>query len=117
MVDQELQSIGTPTMDVYFDSSKLLRKLSVTFGGGASAVEFTSVQMTFDNYGTSVDMGPPGEFGCDQLQPVSPSSAGVGVIHLAKHGSHQVLPDTAPTSRWTWGTLAELVKIGCVTTK
>jgi hypothetical protein len=58
MVNQELQAIGTPTMDVYFDSSKLLRKLSVTFGGVSSPVS-ASVQMTFDNYGTSVDIGPP----------------------------------------------------------
>jgi hypothetical protein len=58
MVNEELQAIGTPTMDVYFDSSKLLRKLSVTFGGGSSPVS-ASVQMTFDNYGTSVDIGAP----------------------------------------------------------
>jgi hypothetical protein len=58
MVNQELEEIGTPTMDVYFDSSKLLRKLSVTFGGGSSQVS-ASIQMTFDNYGTSVDIGAP----------------------------------------------------------
>ena len=58
MVEQELQSIGTPTMDVYFDSSRLLRKLSVTFGGGSSPVS-ASVQMTFGDYGTTVSIGPP----------------------------------------------------------
>jgi hypothetical protein len=35
-----------------------LRKLSVTFGGGSRQVS-ASVQMTFDNYGTSVDIGAP----------------------------------------------------------
>jgi len=58
MVEQELQAIGTPTMDVYFDSSRLLRKLSVTFGGGSSPVA-ASVQMTFGDYGTTVSIGPP----------------------------------------------------------
>ena len=58
MVEQELQAIGTPTMDVYFDSSRLLRKLSVTFGGGSSPVS-ASVQMTFGDYGTTVSIGPP----------------------------------------------------------
>ena len=58
MMEQEMQAIGTPTMDVYFDSSRLLRKLSVTFGGGSSPVS-ASVQMTFADYGTTVSIGPP----------------------------------------------------------
>ena len=58
MVEQEMQAIGTPTMGVYFDASKLLRKLSVTFGGGSSPVT-ASVEMTFDDYGTTVSIGPP----------------------------------------------------------
>ena len=50
--------MGTPTLSVYFDSSKLLRKLSETFGGGSNPVS-ASVQMTFGEYGTTVSIGPP----------------------------------------------------------
>ena len=58
MVQQELQTMGTPTMDVYFDSSRLLRKLSVTFGGGSNPVS-ASIEMTFGDYGTTVSIGAP----------------------------------------------------------
>jgi len=79
MVEQELQAIGTPTMGVYFDASKLLRKLSVTFGGGSSPVT-ASVEMTFDDYGTTVSIGPPASSDVisysqflDDLQAATPS--------------------------------------------
>lgn len=58
MLQQELQAIGSPTMDVYFDGSGLLHKLTMTFGGGSSGVS-ASVQMTFDGYGSTVNIAPP----------------------------------------------------------
>jgi hypothetical protein len=58
MLQQELQTIGSPTMDVYFDASGLLRKLSLTLGAASSPVS-VSVQMTFDDYGTTVNIAPP----------------------------------------------------------
>lgn len=58
LIEQELEQIGTPTMRVYYDNSDLLSILSVTLGGGASPVS-ASVQMTFDDYGTTVHIAPP----------------------------------------------------------
>jgi hypothetical protein len=50
------------TLDVYIDGAKLLRQLSVQLGGGHQGMS-ESFQMTFENYGTPVDIQtpPPGD--------------------------------------------------------
>jgi hypothetical protein len=58
MAQQELQTIGTPKIDVYFESSSLLRKLAVTLGGAATSVS-VSLQMRSDACGITVNVEPP----------------------------------------------------------
>ena len=53
-----MQTIGTPTTDVYIDSSNLLREISVTIGSSSSAMSGT-VKMAFSDYGTPVSIEPP----------------------------------------------------------
>lgn len=57
-VQRALQTIGTPTTDVYIDSSNLLREISVTIGSSSSAMSGT-VKMAFSDYGTPVSIEPP----------------------------------------------------------
>jgi hypothetical protein len=69
---QELQTLGLPQSDgqkiidelgsadlhLYFDGGGLLRRESVSLGGGSSTVS-GDVQFDFANYGTSVNIQPP----------------------------------------------------------
>ncbi len=52
------QAIGPPKLNVYFDGSGLLRRETVSVGGGSSSVTST-VQLTFSNFGTPVTIQPP----------------------------------------------------------
>jgi hypothetical protein len=61
-IEKMAGSLGTITVDVYVDSSKLLRELSVQLGGGKLGVS-ESLKMDFENYGTPVNIEtpPPGD--------------------------------------------------------
>jgi hypothetical protein len=50
--------LGTFTTNVWFDASGLLRRESVNIGGGSSGITGT-VDMTFDNFGTPVNISAP----------------------------------------------------------
>ncbi len=52
------QAIGPPKLNVYFDSSGLLRRETVSVGGGSSSLSSTA-QLTFSNFGTPVTIQPP----------------------------------------------------------
>ncbi len=52
------QALGSPTIHVYFDGSGLLRRESVSLGGGTSALS-GSVQLDFSNFGTPVNIQAP----------------------------------------------------------
>jgi hypothetical protein len=54
----ELNQLGALTCNVWFDSSGLLRRESVTIGGGASGVS-GQVEFTYVNYGTPVSVQAP----------------------------------------------------------
>jgi hypothetical protein len=58
LMEQQLQKIGTPIIDVYIDSAKLLRQVSFTNSGGSSGATVKLV-MAFDNFGTPVTIAAP----------------------------------------------------------
>jgi hypothetical protein len=57
-MQQELQKLGTPTVDVSIDGSDVLRQMSFSITGGSSGAS-SKVAMTFDDYGTPVTVSPP----------------------------------------------------------
>jgi hypothetical protein len=61
-IEKMAGSLGTFTVDVYVDGSKLLRELSVQLGGGKAGIS-ESLKMDFENYGTPVNIEtpPPGD--------------------------------------------------------
>ena len=58
LLQNEAKSLGSFTVDVWFDASGPLRREAATISGGTSGAT-GKVDMTFQNFGTSVSIEPP----------------------------------------------------------